>query len=75
MPDDNDKPDQPAADAPGVVVPVDAGGTPPASAIPDAGEAAGADAEKAAMVEQAKSRVARSENTADICRSCRARRT
>lgn len=58
MPDDNDKPDQPAADAPGVVVPVDAGGTPPASAIPDAGEAAGADAEKAAMVEQAKSRVA-----------------
>ncbi|MGH9882932.1 MAG: NADH-quinone oxidoreductase subunit C, partial [Pyrinomonadaceae bacterium] len=32
--------------------------TPPASAIPPAGELAGADAEKAAMVEQAKSRVA-----------------
>lgn len=36
----------------------DQSGTPPASAIPDAGELAGADAEKAAMVEQAKSRVA-----------------
>ena len=58
MPDDNDKPEQPAADAPGVVVPADTSGTPPPSAIPDAGEAAGADAEKAAMVEQAKSRVA-----------------
>jgi NADH-quinone oxidoreductase subunit C len=33
-------------------------GTPPATAIPDAGELAGADAEKAAIVEQAKSRVA-----------------
>ena len=33
-------------------------GTPPASAIPDAGVLAGADAEKSAMVEQAKSRVA-----------------
>lgn len=33
-------------------------GTPPPSAIPDAGEVSGADAEKAAMVEQAKSRVA-----------------
>jgi NADH-quinone oxidoreductase subunit C len=32
--------------------------TPPPSAIPSAGEVAGADAEKAAMVEQAKSRVA-----------------
>lgn len=32
--------------------------TPPPSAIPSAGELAGADAEKAAMVEQAKSRVA-----------------
>ena len=58
MSDDNDKPEQPAADAPGVVVPADTSGTPPPSAIPDAGEAAGADAEKAAMVEQAKSRVA-----------------
>lgn len=56
--DDEDKPEQPASDAPGVVVPADSSGTPPASAIPDAGEVAGADAEKAAMVEQAKSRVA-----------------
>jgi NADH-quinone oxidoreductase subunit C len=58
MADDNDKPEKPTADAPGVVVPADSTGTPPPSAIPDAGEAAGADAEKAAMVEQAKSRVA-----------------
>jgi NADH-quinone oxidoreductase subunit C len=36
----------------------DSSGTPPPSAIPSAGELAGADAEKAAMVEQAKSRVA-----------------
>jgi len=36
----------------------DASGTPPPSSIPNAGELAGADAEKAAMVEQAKSRVA-----------------
>ncbi len=58
MADDNDKPDEPTAKVPGVVVPADATGTPPPSAIPDAGEVAGADAEKAAMVEQAKSRVA-----------------
>ncbi|HEV7796789.1 MAG TPA: NADH-quinone oxidoreductase subunit C [Pyrinomonadaceae bacterium] len=64
MADDNDKPveptspGEPIAEAPGVVVPADATGTPPRSAIPDAGEMAGADAEKAAMVEQAKSRVA-----------------
>jgi NADH-quinone oxidoreductase subunit C len=64
MADDNDKPveptspAEPTADAPGVVVPVDATGTPPPSAIPDAGDVAGADEEKAAMVEQAKSRVA-----------------
>jgi len=58
MADDNDRPDQPNSELPGVVVPTDASGTPPPSAIPDAGEAAGADAEKAAMVEQAKSRVA-----------------
>lgn len=56
--DDEDKPEQSAADAPGVVVPADSAGTPPPAAIPDAGQAAGADAEKAAMVEQAKSRVA-----------------
>ena len=37
---------------------VDTSGTPPPSAIPPAGELAGADAEKAAMVEEAKSRVA-----------------
>jgi NADH-quinone oxidoreductase subunit C len=36
----------------------DSSGTPPPSAIPPAGELASADAEKAAMVEQAKSRVA-----------------
>ncbi len=58
MTDDNDKPDEPISKAPGVVVPADATGTPPPSAIPEAGESAGADAEKAAMVEQAKSRVA-----------------
>jgi NADH-quinone oxidoreductase subunit C len=44
MADENDKPDQPAPETPGVVAP--------------AGEATGADAEKAAMVEQAKARVA-----------------
>jgi NADH-quinone oxidoreductase subunit C len=37
---------------------VDSSGTPSPSSIPPAGELAGADAEKAAMVEQAKSRVA-----------------
>ena len=58
MADDNDNPDKPTEDAPGVVVPADSTGTPPASSIPDAGEAAGADAEKAAMVDQAKARVA-----------------
>src|SRR6185295_7184080 len=36
----------------------DSSGTPPPSAIPDAGQLAGADAEKQAMVDQAKSRVA-----------------
>ena len=53
-------PEQPEAsspaDIPGTVT--DTTGTPPPSAIPDAGVLAGADAEKAAMVEQAKSRVA-----------------
>ncbi len=53
-----DEKDEPAEKLPGVVVPAETAGTPLASAIPDAGEAAGADAEKAAMVEQAKSRVA-----------------
>lgn len=45
-----------SADIPGTVT--DAAGTPPPSDIPSAGVLAGADAEKAAMVEQAKSRVA-----------------
>jgi NADH-quinone oxidoreductase subunit C len=58
MADDNDKLDESAEKLPGVVVPAETAGTPPAAAIPEAGEAAGADAEKAAMVEQAKSRVA-----------------
>jgi NADH-quinone oxidoreductase subunit C len=58
MADDNDKPDDLTPKVPGVVVPAEATGTPPASSIPAGGEAAGADAEKAAMVEQAKSRVA-----------------
>jgi NADH-quinone oxidoreductase subunit C len=58
MADDNDKPDKPTPDPPGVVLPPGETGTPPPAAIPDAGEAASADAEKAAMVEQAKSRVA-----------------
>ncbi len=58
MADEHDKSDKPAEELPGVVVPSEAAGTPPPAAIPDAGEAAGADAEKAAMVEQAKSRVA-----------------
>ena len=58
MANDNDKPDKPSPDAPCVVVPADSTGTPPPAAIPNAGEAAGADAEKAAMVDQAKSRVA-----------------
>lgn len=66
MADDNDKlkpllggpGEELKPDAPGVVVSADAVGTPPPSAIPDAGEVAGADEEKAAMVEQAKSRVA-----------------
>jgi NADH-quinone oxidoreductase subunit C len=58
MADDNDKPDKPVPEPPGVVIPSGEAGTPPSAALPDAGEAAGADAEKAAMVEQAKSRVA-----------------
>jgi NADH-quinone oxidoreductase subunit C len=58
MADDDTKPDEPTKNAPGVVRPADTTGTPPAASIPDAGELAGADAEKAAMVEQAKSRVA-----------------
>lgn len=64
MAEDSDKPDpgkradETAREPAGVVVPADSTGTPPPSAIPAGGELAGADAEKAAMVEQAKSRVA-----------------
>lgn len=58
MADDNDKPDELKQQSPGVVTPPDEAGTPPPASIPDAGQLAGADAEKAAMVEQAKSRVA-----------------
>ena len=58
MADDDKKPDELTQNPPGVVTPADSTGTPPPSSIPDAGELAGADAEKAAMVEQAKSRVA-----------------
>jgi NADH-quinone oxidoreductase subunit C len=47
-----EKPSTPDASA------TDTSGTPSPSTIPNAGELAGADAEKAAMVEQAKSRVA-----------------
>lgn len=66
MADDNDKlnesREKPVGeskpDVPGVTVAADATGTPSPASIPDAGAAAGADEEKAAMVEQAKSRVA-----------------
>jgi len=57
MADEKDKPERPGTEVPGVVVPPDSTGTPPRSSIPDAGQVASADAEKAAMVEQAKSRV------------------
>jgi NADH-quinone oxidoreductase subunit C len=56
--DDKDKQDNLTQKPPGVVTPSDSTGTPPTSSIPPAGELAGADEEKAAMVEQAKSRVA-----------------
>lgn len=49
-PESGDQPEEPKQ--------TDQSGTPPPSSIPDAGELAGADAEKSAMVEQAKSRVA-----------------
>jgi NADH-quinone oxidoreductase subunit C len=57
MSEDTKQPSPEEPTKPGVS---DAGapGTPPPSVIPPAGELAGADAEKAAMVEQAKSRVA-----------------
>ncbi len=57
MSEDTKQPGSEEPTKPGVSDP-EAPGTPPAAAIPPAGELAGADAEKAAMVEQAKSRVA-----------------
>ena len=53
-------PEQPEASTPTDIpgTPADTAGTPPPSSIPSAGVLAGADAEKAAMVEQAKTRVA-----------------
>ena len=54
-----DAPDQPeGAKPPDQTRATEQSGTPPASTIPSAGVLAGADEEKAAMVEQAKSRVA-----------------
>jgi len=63
MVDENDKlqPEPPAktdAEPPSAVIDASVEETPPPSSIPDAGQLAGADEEKAAMVEQAKSRVA-----------------
>src|SRR5688572_25824407 len=63
MADENDKLPDPPGEPAGPADPtklIDASGdeTPPPSSIPDAGQLAGADAEKASMVEQAKSRVA-----------------
>ena len=63
MADENDKLPDSAGEPAGPADPsklIDASGdeTPPPSSIPDAGQLAGADAEKASMVEQAKSRVA-----------------
>ena len=63
MADENDKlPPEPSEKAPdgepSAVIDASVEETPPPSSIPEAGQLAGADAEKAAMVEQAKSRVA-----------------
>ncbi len=61
MAEDNKEPEAvrpPAADPSKDPSPSKTDGTPPPSAIPDAGKLAGADAEKTAMVEQAKTRVA-----------------
>src|SRR5215204_5685670 len=57
MSEDTKQPDSEGPAKPGVSD-SEASGTPPPSVIPPAGVLAGADAEKAAMVEQAKSRVA-----------------
>src|SRR5215510_2141569 len=57
MSDDTKQPGSEEPTPPGVSD-AEASGTPPPSAIPPAGTLAGADAEKASMVEQAKARVA-----------------
>src|ERR1041385_9420610 len=57
MSEDTKQPGSEEPTSPGLS-PSEASGTPPPSAIPPAGALAGADAEKASMVEQAKSRVA-----------------
>lgn len=57
-PGQSDPSPEPSSDQPTGSKEQDSSGTPPASEIPPAGVLAGADAEKAAMVEQAKSRVA-----------------
>ena len=57
MSEDTKQPGSEGPEPPGVSD-AEASGTPPPSAIPSAGTVAGADAEKAAMVEQAKARVA-----------------
>jgi NADH-quinone oxidoreductase subunit C len=57
MSEDNKQPGSEEPRPPGVSD-AEASGTPPPSAIPSAGTLAGADAEKASMVEQAKARVA-----------------
>jgi NADH-quinone oxidoreductase subunit C len=58
MAEDNKEPEVVRPPEPDPAQDTAASGTPPPSAIPSAGELAGADAEKSAMVEQAKSRVA-----------------
>ncbi|MGH9907647.1 MAG: NADH-quinone oxidoreductase subunit C, partial [Pyrinomonadaceae bacterium] len=58
MADEKDENEVKPPDRPDASKGIDTTGTPPASAIPPAGELVGADAEKAAMVEQAKTRVA-----------------
>src|ERR1041385_4443319 len=57
MSEDTKQPGSEGPESPGVSD-AEASGTPPPSAIPPAGALAGADAEKASMVEQAKARVA-----------------
>src|SRR5689334_7473605 len=57
MSEDTKQPGSEGPEPPGVSD-AEASGTPPPSAIPPAGTLAGADAEKASMVEQAKARVA-----------------